>query len=143
MISEVTSLSCWPQGNVYKEAAKKCSLLWYPKLFHTWKQRKAGMEPETITCLDNHSRELSEVCKLSLRPNSKSQSATDYQVPKGWLCPNNLRLALPCPSHTLGWPGPAPALPASEWEHSLISWFPPASCELKASSQAIFSWLCQ
>ena len=114
MISEVTSLFCWPQGNVYKEAAKKCSLLWYPRLFHTWKQRKAGMEPETITCLDNHSRELSEVCKLSLWPNSKSQSATDYQVPKGWLCPNNLRLALPCPSHTLGWPGPAPAFTASE-----------------------------
>lgn len=107
--------------------------------------RKAGMGPETTTCLDNHPRELSEVCKLSLRPNA--QSAADHQVPRagsglitwGW---QKLPPAPPCPSHTLGWPGPAPALPTSEWEHSPISWFRPASCELKASSQAIFSWLC-
>ena len=148
MISEVTSLSCWPQGNVYKEAAepvKKCSLLWYPRRFHTWKQRKAGMGPETTKCLDNHSRGLSEVCKLSLRPSA--QSAADHQVPKagsvlmawGW---QKLPPALPCPSHTLGCPGPAPALPTSEREHSLTFWFWPPSWELKASSQAIFSWLC-
>lgn len=43
MIFEGTSLSCWWQGNVYKETAKptrKCSLLWYSGLFHNWKQKK-------------------------------------------------------------------------------------------------------
>lgn len=52
---------------------------------------KAGVGPETAICLDNHSRELSEVHKPPLRSNSKSQSVKDYRVPENWLCPINLR----------------------------------------------------
>lgn len=51
------------------------------------KKEKAGMWLRTTILFNNHYRELSEVHKVPLRSNSKSQSVYDNQVPKGWLSP--------------------------------------------------------